>query len=243
MTKTVLLNNIDHGKLRVITKRSAAYGDSINQVLIFPTEYAEVQREYPIFFRKGADGAFQSVALLGLDREENLYLNEKGWNARYLPAVQERGPFLIGRQKETSPEAEPDSKILVDLDDPRVNEKEGEAVFLPQGGNSPYLRRIVRVLNVIEQGVEVSAPMFEILQEMNLIEPLAVEINVTETQRYTLPNLYTVGDSMLARLDGASLEKLNKTGVLRAAHHVLASLGNVSRLIELKQRKLAGGTA
>ncbi len=37
MTKTVLLNNIDHGDLKVLTGHGPAFGDSINQVLIFPT--------------------------------------------------------------------------------------------------------------------------------------------------------------------------------------------------------------
>jgi hypothetical protein len=76
MTNRVLLNNVDHGDLRVVTGHGPAFGDNINQVLIFPTEFEAVQREYPIFFRKDADGAFQSVALLGLDRDENLFLDD-----------------------------------------------------------------------------------------------------------------------------------------------------------------------
>jgi hypothetical protein len=85
MTNRVLLNNIDHGTLRVITRRSAEFGDNINQALVFPTEFEELQREYPIFFRKDPNGDYQSVVLLGLDRDENLFLDETGWPATSPP--------------------------------------------------------------------------------------------------------------------------------------------------------------
>ena len=99
MTRTVLLSNVDHHRLRLTPRHGAAYGDSVNQVLIFPTEFEEIQREYPIFFLKGGDGAFQAVALLGLDRDENLFLEGEAWQARYVPAVQARGPFSIALQE------------------------------------------------------------------------------------------------------------------------------------------------
>ena len=67
--RQVLLNNIDHQDLRVIVRHGGEFGDSINQTLIFPTEFEEIQREYPIVFRKDAEGEFQSVALLGLDKD------------------------------------------------------------------------------------------------------------------------------------------------------------------------------
>ena len=41
--------------------------------------------------------------------------------------------------------------------------------------------------------------------------------------------------------NGAELERLNKAGFLRLAFLIISSLGNVSRLIELKNRKRAAG--
>ena len=66
MARYELLNNIQHKNLRVITRAGAQYGDNVGLVVTFPTEYADVQREYPIFFRKDATtGEYSSVALLG----------------------------------------------------------------------------------------------------------------------------------------------------------------------------------
>ncbi|MES2348903.1 MAG: SapC family protein, partial [Pseudomonadota bacterium] len=66
MTNTVLLNNIDHQNLRVITKRGAEYGDSLMSSVTFPSEFRDVQACYPIVFRKTADGlGFEPIALFG----------------------------------------------------------------------------------------------------------------------------------------------------------------------------------
>ena len=126
MTNRVLLNNVDHHDVRVRTGHGAAFGDAINQITVFPTEYEELQREYPILFRRDSDGAYYSVALLGLDRDENLFLGGDGWQGRYVPALLQRGPFSIGVSGQ-GPNGEPlgEPMIHIDLDDPRVSRSEG----------------------------------------------------------------------------------------------------------------------
>jgi hypothetical protein len=242
MTRKVPLNNVDHADLKVVVRHAAAFGDSVNQMLIFPTEFEEVQREFPIFFRKDANGDFQSVALLGLDRDENLFLGEGGWESRYIPAVQQRGPFSIGlREQQVDGESVREPVIHVDLDDSRISRAEGRPIFLPQGGNSPYLDHVSRALRAIHAGLEVSKPMFAAFAALDLIEPVAVEIELGDNMRYDLPNHHTIGQDRLAQLDGAGLERLHQAGFLRAAFLVTSSLQNVNRLIELKNRKRAAG--
>lgn len=234
MTKKALLNNIDHGNLRVLTGHAAAYGDNINQALIFPTEFADIQREYPILFCKDRNGEFlQAVALLGLDEDENLFLDEDGWRARYVPAVQARGPFSIAMQKHKGSDT-PEPMIHIDLDDPRVNEREGEPVFLPQGGNSPYLERMSEVLRRIHRGTKIVKPMFDAFEEAELIAPVKLELMLSETEKYNIVDYFSISEERLHALDGARLEQLNRQGYLQAAFLVLSSLGNVNRLIEMK---------
>ena len=244
MTNAVLLNNVDHQDLRVITRHGPEYGDGINQVLIFPTEFEDIQREYPILFRKDANGEYQSVALLGLDRDENLFLDGERWQASYVPAVRRRGPFMIGLQeREEGGQARREPMIHVDLDHPRISRAEGEPLFLPHGGNSPYLEQVAAVLRLIHQGLEVSAPMFAAFEALALIRPVSIEIEVDDTGKYVLPDFLTIDEARLATLDGPALERLHKGGFLRAAFLAAASLGNVARLIERKNRRRAGGSA
>lgn len=231
MAKHVLLNNVEHKDLRVITRLAAELGNNVGSVLTFPTEYGDVQREYPIFFRKDpASGEFQSVALLGFQNDENLFLDARGWNASYIPAIIARGPFLIGFARE-------EPVIHVDLESPRVSFTEGEPVFLPQGGNTRYIERIATILKGIHQGMAASKAMFTAFTAHDLIEPVAVEINFTTEEQYSLKGLYTIGEEKLAALDGDALYKLNKAGFLQGAFLVIASLTNVKKLIDMKHRR------
>lgn len=244
MTRTVLLDNVAHKDLRVRTGYSAEFGDNINNVPVFPTEFVHVQREYPILFRKDANGSFQSVALLGLDKDENLFLGDDGWNGRYVPAMLQRGPFLIGfRQSEQSGEPVREPVVHVDLDHPRISETQGEPIFLKHGGNSPYLERASRLLQILYRGTVAAPAMFKAFQEAELIEPLEIEVQLDERTKYQLPGFFAISEQRLAKLDGAQLERLNKPGFLHFALFALASVGNIHWLIELKNRKRAAALA
>jgi hypothetical protein len=236
MTNRVLLNNVDHHDLRVITRYAAVYGDAINQALIFPTEFEEAQREYPILFRKDADGAFVAVVLLGLDADENLFLDDDGWSAQYVPAIQQRGPFSIGVPRPDAPEtAEP--MVHIDLDDPRVSRTDGQAVFRAHGGNAPYLDHIAAVLRAIHIGHEVTAPMFAAFEALDLVQPVSIQLPIDDGLRYDLPDFFTVSPERLGALNGEELAKLHQDGFLRAAFATAFSLANINRLGERKQAK------
>ena len=235
MTNRVALNNVDHGDVRVVARNAAEYGDSVNQVVIFPTEFEEIQREYPIFFHRDEMGALQAIALLGLDRDENLFLGEDGWQGRYVPAALQSGPFTIALAERDFGGQEP--MIHIDLDNPRVSGSEGLPLFLPHGGNAPYLEHITRVLRTIYTGLNAVGPMFAAFEEADLIQPISVEIEVSDVRKYLLPNLFAINGDALAKLDGERLEQLHKAGFLGLAFLVAASLGNVSRLINLKNQK------
>lgn len=240
MTNIVLLNNVDHHDLTVITGPGAAYGDAVNQTLIFPTEWEEAQRDYPILFRRSEDGRLHSVALLGLDRDENLFLDDGVWQARYIPALHQRGPFSIGVPRDGEGGAgEP--MIHVDLDHVRVSRgREGSPVFLPQGGNSPYLEAVADVLRRIHAGSQANDALFAALDAEGVIEAVSIEIVLDDSKRYVLDDFHAIGAEALARLTGDALERLHAQGYLQPAIWALSSLGNVPHLIDRKNRRLAG---
>ncbi len=232
MTRLQLLNNVDHHDLRVTAGHAAAYGDSVNQVLVFPTEFDRVQREYPILFRHDPEEGLQAVALLGLDPDENLFLDEAGWQARYIPAIQQRGPFSIAIRSEGG-----EPLIHIDLDDPRVGTAEGLPLFLPHGGNAPYLEHVSRVLGMIFGGIEAARTMYAAFEALGLLQPTRLEIALDDDRRYIVSDYLAIDPERLATLDGAALESLNRAGQLQPAFLAASSLGNVARLIELKNRR------
>lgn len=225
MTDRVPLDNIDHADLTVAIRYGADLGDAVNQMLVFPTEFEQVQREYPIVFRQ-QDSAFYAVALLGLDLNENLFLRGDRWQARYVPAIRQRGPF--GRTDDT---------IQIDRDDPRVGTGDGEPLFLRHGGQAPYLQHIARVLDVVAEGQRSMAPTFAALAEAGLLHPTQIAIDLGDGQSYVVPDIHVVAQDRLAALDGATLQRLSQSGVLRIAYMAAASLENINHLIALRQER------
>ncbi|MEN5062023.1 SapC family protein [Luteimonas sp. TWI1416] len=239
MARYELLNNVAHKDLRVATGFGAQFGDDVGMVPAFPSEYAELQREYPIFFRKDSDGQWGSVALLGFEQRENLYLRDGRWNAAYLPGAAAKGPFLIGFQEQRiDGELRREPVIHVDLDHPRVRTDEGEPVFLPQGGNSPYLDHVAGVLRGIRDGVEFGAAMLAAFDALGLIQPVTLAVDLDDRHRVDVGGLHSIDREALAALDGPALARLNRAGYLEGAYLVLASLHNVRRLMAEKQRRL-----
>ncbi len=235
MRRTAPLNNVTHADLCVTPLSGAAFGDAVNQTLIFPTEIEAAQRDYPILIARDAEGEWQLLVLLGLDRDENLFLDGARWTARYIPAVHRRGPFLIGMP---AGEGDAGPMIHVDLDDPRVG-AEGDRLFLPHGGNSPYLDGVADALRTIHEGHAATRPMFDAFEAAGLIAPVALEIELEEGRHYVVGDRFTIDAERLATLDPDALVALHRAGALHLAYAIRSSLGNVELLIARKRALLA----
>ena len=235
MARSVLLNNVDHKDLRVITRRAADLGDNVHVAFTFPAEFRNIQACFPIVFQKSADGVgFDALALVGVEQGENLFLEADGWQAPYVPMTLERQPFLIGVDGDQL-------MVNIDIDHPRISQDEGEAVFLPYGGNTEYLERINSMLLAIHQGLEGAKGFSAAMQAHELFEPFVVDIELDDGSQNRLAGFYTLHEERLAALDGATLERLSRSGYLQAAYMVLASMAQFRSLIDRKNRRRAAG--
>lgn len=231
MARLAPLDNVEHAHLRVTGGATDAL--SSNQTLVVPNEFEQLQREYPILFRKDADGDFQAIVILGLDRSENLFVSDGEWQTRYVPATMRRGPFFLG----VDDDVVSDPAIVIDLDDTRLSESDGEPVFLPHGGAAPFLQQAVEALRTVHEGLTLSRAMFDLFAELDLLAPVEIDVDLGDGTHYRLADLFTVGAEQFGTLPGAELERLNRAGFLAAAIHVRSSLANINGLIELKMRK------
>lgn len=234
MANRVPLDNVEHGSLRVLS-RGLPELDNVNQTLVVPGEFEEVQREYPILLRRNQDGQYVAVALLGFDKGENLFLDDEVWSARYVPAAHRRGPFFLGRS-ETEPAT---LAIHVDLDDPRVGRDDGDPVFKEHGGNTLMLDQAAAALQTVHEGLAAGPQMYALLDELGLIQPMEIEARFDDGKTYRLPSMFTIGMERLQALKADELAKLHRSGFLAPMIFIRSSLPNLNRLIELKQRKLS----
>ena len=229
MTQHALLNNTEHRDLRVITARGAAYGDDVMYSLTFPSEFRSVQANYPIVFAKSRDGTFAPLALFGFREKQNLFLGDGRWNASYLPLMVDRQPFLIGNSS--------NGKVIhIDLAHPRVSRTEGERVFDENGGNSGFLQRVGSMLAAIDEGVRLTPDFITAIQEYNLLESFALDIEFRDGVKHRFVGFHTIQEDRLKELGPEALGKLHSRGYLQMVYMVIASLSNFRELIERASR-------
>ena len=242
MAKFALLNSVDHQHVKIITERSARYGDDVKQALTFPFEFRNVQAFYPILFQPDQDGGFIPVALFGFESRENLFLGEAGWQAAYIPAMMRREPFLIGYQQPAG-QGERTRVLSLDMAHPRVNTAQGEALFEPLGGRTPFLEDAANLLETIYEGLEHNRAFIAALQEHDLLEAVTMDIALKDGSRNQLLGYHCLAEEKIKELPGSVLETFNQNGFLMPMFMALASMANLQRLVELKEQALAAAEA
>jgi hypothetical protein len=88
-------------------------------------------------------------------------------------------------------------------------------------------------------GAGISEEFFSTLDELELFEPVNIEISLSSITSINFKDYFTINKEKFEQLDGKSLEKLNKIGALGVVYFALASLGNFNKLIKLKNKKTA----
>lgn len=236
----VLLNNVDHHDLRLIPRGGRAFGDSVNQVLVYPTEFEAAAREFPILLRPDAEGRLRPVAVLGLDRDDNLFLGPDGsWQSAYVPAVLDARPFAIAAAEGTG-----ELQILVDPDHPRLSRTTGAPLFLEHGGQAPALEAMLGTLRAIYVGNGLLDPLVEALSGAGLLRPFDIQLRAGPDRAYAISDAQTIDRERLAALGGGELEALHRAGFLHSAFMLAASLGNMQQLANrMAARALAGAAA
>ena len=235
MTNNALLNNVQHQDVKIITERAAKYGDDRMFAMVLPFEFRSVQAYYPIVLQQDAAGDLFPVALFGFEEGENLYLNDAGWQANYVPAMVRREPFLIGRQQSQSGERE---ILSIDMDHPRVNTEVGEALFQPLGGRTPFLDNIVNLLDNIYSGLDHVRQFMGTLKQYELIESINYEITLSDGSRNQLIGFHGINEEKVQQLDGEALAEFSERGFLMPLFMMLSSVPNVQRLVDFKNARL-----
>ena len=232
MTQIVLLDKEAHRSLKVDGRASAAYGDDRHFVQVTVNEFPLLVVHYPLFFSKDPNtGEFYCGVMLGFKEGENLFLRE--WEDRefYRPLILQRGPFYA-----QGPE------LAIDLDHPRVGAEGGKPLFTEYGQPTRYLQSIIWAFQDLKPGIETSKAFVARLLELNLIEPIDIEVECEDGSTHKCVGLYTVNQETLTRLPDAVVVELFRRGYLRLIHLMIASLKQFSVLARKKNGRLLEAT-
>lgn len=236
MTQHVLLNSVEHATLKVKTDRSAELGDNLWFAPTFPLEFRSAAAFFPIFIHKDLQtGQLLPVAMFGFTHGENLFLRHNRWQEVYHPLSVRRQPFLIGLQRVVDDGIEQWVRVIhIDLDSPRVSQDDGEALFLPMGGQSPFLTDMAGMLETLHLGMEDNQRFISALERFGLLESVTLDIKLKNGAAHQLVGFYTIAEEPLAQLGAEALAELHQQGYLQAIYLMLASQSRVRNLLDLK---------
>jgi hypothetical protein len=233
MTQIVPLNKEAHRALKVDGRASPAYGDNQHFAQVIVNEFPQLVVRYPILFAKNVDtGQFYCGAMLGFDEGENLFLEE--WQERdtYRPLTLQRMPFYV-----RGPE------IAIDLDHPRVGAESGQPLFDQAGRPTRYLQGIIWAFQDLKPGIETTKVFIARLLELQLIEPIDIEVELDDGTTHHCAGLYTINQDVLAKLPDAVVVELFRRGYLTLIHLMIASLKQLPRMARRKNSRLLEATA
>jgi hypothetical protein len=227
----VALNSKRHADTCVTRTLDYTFAAKTNAVYLSLMEFTKAAREYPIVFA-GKDDQIKPVALLGLENDHNLFLNEyAAWNADYIPAYVRRYPFILAKSGK-------EMTVCIDEDCSSVDrEGRGERLFDDKGEQSDYLKRMLQFLSEYDSDHKATARFMDILRHHDLLEPVSANVELNSGVKVSLGGFHAISRDRLKKLEAEKLSQLMQSGVMEAIYAHLLSLENFNQLMELFAKK------
>ena len=227
-------------KLRVpVTDWSVA--SRLNALFVAAAEFGDVCREFPIVFvraGKEPDGRDQvaPIAVLGLNPNQNLYVDGAAWRAQYMPAVLRAYPFCIGRVGDQR------FAVCVDLAYAGVGDPAGTPVFEPDGQPASLLKTMQSQLETLEAEVQRTRLVGRRLLELDVLRDMRFDATLPDGSKHSVDGFLTVDDKKMTALPDAVVGELHRSGLLGLVHMHWVSLGNMRRLVDWHAQRQAAAT-
>lgn len=209
-------------------RRHSDYRFAANQAIapLVDVEAGRAAVSLPVgFFQVGE--AFNLVALLGLQADQNLFVAPGGrWIGGYVPSVFRTYPFRMIDDGAGN-------TVLGVVEDERfvTGDADGERFFEGDTGNTPSaaLGEIVAMLNQMAQLVPRTAAAVALLAKHGLLVPWTIPV-VGREAPLVLEGLFKVNEAALNLLPAMALSALRDGGALALAYAQLVSQQHIATL-------------
>ena len=228
----VTLDRERHRSLKLKPQDTARFAAGLQAVPLVAVEFAEVAREYPIVFARGAavedkPGELLCYALSGLHEDENLFLDADGqWVAQYVPAFIRRYPFVFA---ETGRDQ---FSVCIDESYAGFDESEGDPLFDEAGEPATVLKNALDLLTDYQRQVELTGAFLKKLDASQLLMQTELRADFADGRNALVQGLLVVDEARLKQLPVATLQEWLASGELGLLYAHLLSLGNVKHLAQ-----------
>jgi len=236
MAKIEQLNNQQHKNIRITKNTNVADLKKQNILPVVLAEFPAAALAFPICFIKRPDSdEYQTVALLGVEAGENLFVVDDKWDAAYIPARYTHTPFGLFR----NPEDEAQFALAIDVENSLVSETEGERLFDDNGEATEYLTKQKEAMSNYVEQEHITKTFVRILDEHELLTTRAINVNVGE-KKMTIDGITMVDEEKIKGLSDELVLEFHKKGILPSVYAHLLSMRQMNELVRRKATRLAG---
>jgi hypothetical protein len=241
MTHLVAVDNKNHLNTKIDLSKIEQHGADLHLVPVVLSEFIHLAVQYPIVLTKhGETGQFVFSAMLGFEKNENLFWQEEQWQGLYVPLQVRRQPFFIEaiEHQNNSEHDNNELVVCVNMESPALSNNTGEALFDINGQESTFFQEAKDLLAQLLTGEKENNLLLESLTLMGLIQPMSLDITFVDQSSTKLWGLYTIDQEKLTSLSKEQVLTLYQAGLLPSIYTMITSLGQVHALIDLKNKRL-----
>lgn len=208
---------------------------TLNALPLSFTEFTVACRDYPIAFVGANAGSVIAMAVLGLEKQQNLFATAEGeWDASvYLPAYVRRHPFCMTRVTLDGKER-PERVACVEKS---ALSDSGEPMFDAKGEPLPAWEARRKLLFEFEADLARSEEMSRELGRHQLLESFSLQAQPNQGPPLAMTGMYRVSEQKLSELAPEELKALLQKGVLARVYAHLISLANFGRLLDRRAKQ------
>ncbi len=219
-------NEFIHARFKKFEHYGHAISDSVMPIVLAELNAAII--DMPIGIMQGTH-AYELFAISSFIPNINVLIDASGnFKTAYIPACYRVYPFLVANIGE-------DKKILCFNNASgllNTQSNEGEPFFDSDGNLSTHIENIKDVIEHIIRSAEDTQRALKLLDEMNLIVPWDIVINITgENQK--VEGVFEIDGEKLSKLDGDKLIQLRDSGALYLIYAQMFSKQHIRKIEQL----------
>ncbi len=232
--ESVVPVSLERHKNLSIEQSDYEFARLVNSVPLTAVEILPASQDYTIVFA-GTESAVIPVAVLGVEDNDNLYINPNGqWSVNYIPAFVRRYPFVFSRSEDGKT-----FTLCIDENCGGCNQNgRGERLFDDQGERTAYLSNMLGFLEQYQAHFQRTQLYCSKLKELDLLEPMKADFTFPNGEQKTLSGFVAVNREKLKQLPPEKLAELVKTDELELTYNHLRSLGNFTKMVERASQRL-----
>jgi SapC. len=231
-----VLSYEEHKELKLRPVAGFSFAEAMHWAPVAGVEFDQASHSYPIMFvgETNEDGytSITPILLLGLSADRNDYIDaDHNWKAEtYLPAFVRRYPFIFAK---VGDEEADELAVCFDAGFEGFNEQEGYPLFNEDGSLSDFLTDTINLISDFNAELDQTQEFIELLMQYDLLVERNIDIRNGHGTAFHLPGFLVINEEALTNLGQEQLETLNERGFLGWAFAHLASLSNLSTLLDM----------